>query len=71
MPYLFTYLNSNQVHFLRTYQCCEGIWFVVLKPRIEGQILVTQTQAHIFLLKLAQEQDIVTSDLQDLDPKLE
>ncbi len=45
--------------------------FLVLKLRVEGQVFVTQTQAHIFSLKLAQEQDIVTSHLQDLDPKLE
>jgi hypothetical protein len=43
----------------------------MLKSRVEGQVFLTQTQAHIFSLKLAQEQDIVTSHLQDLDPKLE
>jgi hypothetical protein len=42
----------------------------VLKPRVEGQVFVTQTQGRIFLLKLSQEEDIVTSHLQDLDPKL-
>lgn len=28
------------------HECCEGIWFVMLKFGVQGQVLLIQTQAH-------------------------
>jgi hypothetical protein len=73
LTYLPTYIVTRYI-FLHTYQCCEGIWFLVLKQRgWRSGFCDPNPSSHfiLFLLKLAQEQDIVPSHLQDLDPKLE
>ncbi len=49
------------------HKCCEGIWFESVKTSV--QVLATWTQAHTFLLELAQESDCGTSLL--LDPEVE
>ncbi len=49
------------------HKCCESIWFESVKTRI--QVLATWTQAHTFLLELAQESDCGTSLL--LNPGVE
>lgn len=46
-----------------------GYW--VLKPGVQGQVLMTQTQVHkLFLLESEQELEHQTSLLLDLNPKL-
>jgi hypothetical protein len=32
-------------------QCCEGVQFPMLKSRVQGEVFVTQTQAHVLLLE--------------------
>lgn len=50
------------------HKCCEGIQFESVKARV--QVLATWTQAHTFLLELAQESDCGTSLLLDPGVKL-
>jgi len=50
-------------------QCCEAIRFPMLKSRVQGEVLATQTQAHILFLEQTQKPNIGNNVLLNLDLK--
>jgi len=50
-------------------QCCVGVQFPMLKLKVQGEVFVTQTQAHILLLEQKQKPNIGYNILLNLDPK--
>lgn len=52
-------------------QCCEGIRFPMLKSKVQGEVFVTQTQAHVLVLEPTHKPNIGNNLLLNLDLKLE
>jgi hypothetical protein len=52
-------------------QCCESIQFPMLKTRVQGEVFVTQTQAHVLLLELTHKLNVGNNFLLNLNLKLE